>query len=275
LAFVPFESFVSSLNKGDSHPLDYLLFHKQITYARSFAQLQRDLNKAPLNTRSVFTFAPMAFKKHGLIPLKGTPGHIRFLEDKFRSKKWINDEVTVSNFSSIWPNIEYNMVVFNTHATIKKTADIVFHDEYIPVEKFPQLNANMVILNSCYTFVEYPVKSKSSLNISNSFSQKGIPSTIAPMWAVQHQKTVQLMELFYLNLASGMEKGQAMTSAKIDYLKSCGNDAIACSPHFWAGTILTGNTQPLYKKSFLLPLIILVLLILLGFAWKRSQLEIG
>jgi tetratricopeptide (TPR) repeat protein len=271
LSFLPFESFVTTLDKATEHPVDYLLFHKQITYAHSFSQLQKDLNTSPLNTRSVFTFAPMVFKKHGLIPLKGTPGHIRFLEVKFQSEKWINAEAIAANFQNLWPESKHNIIVFNTHATAEKSPSIAFHDQYLPTEELPTMNANMAVINNCKTPVLDSSKTNSALLFSNSFSERNIPSTITPLWAVPNQKTVRLMELFYLNLASGMEKDVSMTSAKIDYLKGCGNDAISCSPHFWAGIVLTGNTKALYEKSYLLPLIIIGLFALLLLAWKSAQ----
>jgi CHAT domain-containing protein len=128
----------------------------------------------------------------------------------------------------------------------------------------------MAIISSCNTPVGH-TKSHTVLTIASAFSESGVPTSVLPLWSVQQQMNIKVAELFYLNVASGMDKDEAMTQAKISYLKKCGNNAIAASPHFWAANILTGNTQPIYKKSYLLPGIILLLLTLLVVVWRKAQ----
>jgi tetratricopeptide (TPR) repeat protein len=270
LSYLPFESFVVSSQPGADYPIDFLLFHKQIQYAASFTQLKKDLSTSPLNTRKVITFAPKDFKRHGLIPLKGIPGHMRFLEIKFQCEKWINGEATIPSFTSAAQQGEYNMVVFNTHAEAGEKPWICFFDEKMPLTDLPKvgMRANIAILSSCNTPVGN-TRSHTVLTIANTFSESGIHTAVIPLWSVSQQMNIKVAELFYLNVASGMNKDEALTKAKIKYLKSCGNNAIAASPHFWAANILTGNTQPIYKKSYLLPGIILLLLVLLIVVWRK------
>ncbi|MFK7807476.1 MAG: CHAT domain-containing protein [Saprospiraceae bacterium] len=275
LSHLSFESFVTNLESSVSYPVDYLLFHKEITYAYSLQHLQKAITTSPLKTRTVITFAPKDFKRHGLVPLKGTPGHIRFLEDKLQAKKWIDQEATVKNFESLIAQDEFNIISFLTHADSGKEPWFCFYDEKLPLSKLPPLKANIATLNACNTIVRNDSNHKTTLDLSNSLCKRGIPTSIAPLWSVQHPKTVMLLEFFYLNLASGMEKDEAMQEAKISYLKSCGNDAVAASPHFWAGMVLTGNTESLYSTSFLFPLIFVILFALMIFAWKRTQQEVG
>jgi CHAT domain len=234
--------------------------------------LKQDLSASLLDTREVITFAPRDFKKHGLIPLKGTPGHIRFLETKFQCIKWQNEEANISNFKNAAQQEEYNMVIFNTHAEAGEKPWICFFDEKMSLADFPGLGmrANMAVLSSCNTPVDY-TKSHTVLNIAKRFSESGILSAVLPLWSVQQQMNIKVAELFYLNVASGMQKDEALTQAKIMYLKNCGDNAIDASPHFWAANILTGNTQPIYNKSYLLPGIILFLLVSLIVVWRKAH----
>ena len=276
LAHLPFEALVVNLAEHDHSPLHYLVFDKTINYAYSLAVLQANHDLPHFDTRSVIAFAPGNYDQFGMVPLKGVPGHLRFLERQFNCKRVADEKANILSFTDQWMRMPHNIVVLAAHATAGPAPKIYFHDTTFHQQQWyaHHMQANLMVLTANKNTSWQFETDESVMCQAEGPTIAGIPATISTMWSVHHRATINVLENFYLHLASGKNKDEALGQAKVDYLKSCHQDGYLSAPHFWAGIVLMGQTEPLYTKSYLLPIAIFLLLVGFAWAWKRHQQEI-
>lgn len=94
------------------------------------------------------------------------------------------------------------------------------------------------------------------------------------VWAIDEHSTATLLPSFYRYLAAGSSKDQALRLAKLEYLDQ--TDELTASPSFWAGFILTGNSEPLQMGAssswpYAFPLIGFVLILLIAWRIRKSK----
>ncbi|NVO09993.1 MAG: CHAT domain-containing protein [Bacteroidales bacterium] len=134
-----------------------------------------------------------------------------------------------------------------------------------------QLNAELVVLASCYSGSGKMSKGEGVLSLSRSFMYAGSKSLIMSLWVAYDRSTNSILNNFYLNLLKGMRKDEALRLAKLEYLK----DADLASPRFWAGIVVNGNQNALYSNWYLKKAIIATIIIsslFLAF-WKRKMIN--
>ncbi len=271
---VPFDALVVSPHKRAEGIPHYLLFDKTISYTWSIRLLLQNLATAPVNTRSVIAFAPLNLELHGLAPLKGTPWHLRLLERQFKCKTVTKEETKIVDFKNRWMAKDHNISILATHTKINPQSGIWLYDGQLTIPEMYQQSSrvNLLVINSNYADPA-PPNGALPFYLTPALHASGAASIIQPLWPIQRKLPLGILEPFYSHLSSGMQKDEALNQAKIDYLNSLGKDAIAASPHFWAGTILIGNTDPLYKASYLFPFFILLFFVGFWLAWRRRISE--
>jgi len=127
-----------------------------------------------------------------------------------------------------------------------------------------QLNADLAILNACETGTGELYKGEGVMSLSRAFTYAGCPSLMMSLWSIYEGSSANILEIFLKNLKKGNSKDVALRQAKLDYLAN--TSTIYSHPNYWAGLVLTGNTNAMEFKH---PLngfwwILTVLLLLFG-----------
>ena len=104
------------------------------------------------------------------------------------------------------------------------------------------LAADLVVLSGCSTARGVLHRGEGLAGLQYAFRAMGAESSLATLWFVEDQATVQLMDAFYRHLQQGQPKDVALQRAQLDYLARVDVDK---SPFYWAAPVLYGNTQPL------------------------------
>jgi len=132
------------------------------------------------------------------------------------------------------------------------------------------LNAEMVVLGSCYSGSGRLSEGEGVLSISRSFMYAGSKSVVMSLWAAPDRTTNEMLNDFFLNLLKGMRKDEALRLAKLKNLAKA--DPIYAHPRFWAGIVVNGNQNELYHYWYLKKLIFVTIVILaLVFAFRKRK----
>jgi len=136
-----------------------------------------------------------------------------------------------------------------------------------------QLNAQLVVLASCYSGSGRLSAGEGVLSISRSFMYAGSQSVVMSLWAAAHRPTSDILTDFYLNLLKGMRKDEALRLAKLAYVNNDENAFV--SPRFWAGIVANGNQNALYHHWILKRVIVAttIILALILAIWKRRAIK--
>jgi CHAT domain-containing protein len=106
-------------------------------------------------------------------------------------------------------------------------------------EIFPlNLNAELVVLSSCFSGFGEIDPNEGNLGIYRSFLIAGAKSVIVSLWPVEDESTALLFTKFYEHHQRGKSKAEALRLAKM-YLK---NETEFSHPFFWAPFILIGES---------------------------------
>ncbi len=105
------------------------------------------------------------------------------------------------------------------------------------------LQANLVVLSACETGFGRTVQGEGVSSLARAFLFAGTPSVVTTLWEVNDFTSAALIELFYSNLAKGMNKAQALQAAKLTFLSK--TDEISGHPTYWASFITLGDASPL------------------------------
>ncbi|NVO11656.1 MAG: CHAT domain-containing protein [Bacteroidales bacterium] len=133
-----------------------------------------------------------------------------------------------------------------------------------------QLNAELVVLGSCYSGSGRLSEGEGVLSISRSFMCAGSQSVIMSLWVASDRSTNGMLNDFYLNLLKGMRKDEALRLAKLKYLEE--TESIFSHPRFWAGIVVNGNQNQLYHHWYLKRAILATAIILgLLFAFRKRK----
>ncbi len=135
------------------------------------------------------------------------------------------------------------------------------------------LNADLVVLSACQTGYGKFERGNGVASLARAFMYAGVPSIIVSLWQVDDQATSKIMKEFYLNLASGMNKAQALRQAKLNYIKNA-PEAMR-HPAYWSPFIQIGNSEPIQIQQkyaytpWYLTIVSIILVAGLVF-WKRK-----
>ncbi|MCP4438199.1 MAG: CHAT domain-containing protein [Aureispira sp.] len=146
-----------------------------------------------------------------------------------------------------------------------------------------KLNADLVVLSACETGYGKFEKGNGIASLARAFMYAGSPALVVSLWQVNDQVTSSIMQNLYDNLANGMKKDKALSTAKLDYIK--GAKGIAAHPAFWSPFVQIGKTSavnisrkgdtPIWAIG--LGVGLLVFFGGIGFAWakRRRKLELA
>ena len=136
------------------------------------------------------------------------------------------------------------------------------------------LNAELTVLSACNTGMGRMLKGEGMMSLTRSFMQAGSHSVLTSLWSVDDCATSDIMVEYYKCLKKGMTKDQAITSAKLNYLKTA--DRNNSHPYYWGGFVQFGNVEPIENGRgrffwFLFSLIGAILVLFFYRIWKNKN----
>ncbi|MCP4442702.1 MAG: CHAT domain-containing protein [Aureispira sp.] len=105
------------------------------------------------------------------------------------------------------------------------------------------LNAALVVLSACETGYGKFETGNGIASLARAFMYAGVPSMIVSLWQVNDQATSKIMQRLYQNLATGVNKAEALRQAKLNYLKNA--KGVAGHPAFWSPFVQIGDSRPI------------------------------
>jgi CHAT domain-containing protein len=143
---------------------------------------------------------------------------------------------------------------FSTHAVVDTTdpnrSRVLFTrergkpgSEYLfwrEVQSLALHGVELVTLSACDTEGGKLTRGEGVQNFSRAFLAAGADATVTTLWRVADRPTAELMRRFYVHLARGEAKAEALRAAKLSFLHS--NSPLS-QPQFWAAFVLNGDGQ--------------------------------
>lgn len=141
-----------------------------------------------------------------------------------------------------------------------------------------EINADLIMLASCYSGSGAINKSEGALSIGRSFLNTGNrnPSLIISLWAAAYESTLFETKEFYKYLFKGKRIDEALQISKLNYLNKA--NPLQANPKNWANLISIGNQNALFE-GYYFKLIFISLFITICFVftfikvWKRIGIK--
>ncbi|TET69201.1 MAG: CHAT domain-containing protein [Candidatus Aminicenantes bacterium] len=108
-----------------------------------------------------------------------------------------------------------------------------------------KLNSDLVTLSACQTGLGQFIRGEGIEGLSRAFFYAGASSVLISLWAVHDQATSQFMERYYFHLRSSNSIMNALQKTKLEMI----NSDIVSHPYYWAGFIITGNSDKIIYPS--------------------------
>jgi len=187
--------------------------------------------------------------------------------DAFRRKEASEERLKNLNLG------DYKILHFATHCLIDDRkpdrSSIVFsigsastEDEILQTREVfnLKLNSDLITLSSCQTGLGQFIKGEGIEGLSRAFFYAGVSSTLISLWAVHDQATSQFMERYYFHLRSSNSIMNALQKTKLEMI---GSDILS-HPYYWAGFIVTGNSDKIIYPSAAKRLVLIIILLCLA-----------
>jgi CHAT domain-containing protein len=123
-----------------------------------------------------------------------------------------------------------------------------------------KLNSDLVTLSACQTGLGQFIRGEGIEGLSRAFFYAGASSVLISLWAVHDQATSQFMERYYFHLRSSNSIMNALQKTKLEMI----NSDILSHPYYWAGFIITGNSDKIIYPSTTKKLILIFFLLCLA-----------
>lgn len=246
-------------------PFEALLLDENmplISYASSLMLYQEQI-KTPIIFEEVKVGAFAVSNANNKLPKAST--EINNILNVFNGKAFLKSSKT----EFLKQANHYNMLHLAMHSNIDEAhpefSSLNFYgekDNRLLISELYNENfkATMAVLSACDTGNGFYENGEGVISLSRAFNYAGIPSTVMSLWKVDDEATATIMTFFYEHLKLGETKDEALKNAKLDYLNAT-EDPLLKHPYYWAGFVLTGNTNALVESYnywhylFLLPLL--------------------
>ncbi|NIO49783.1 MAG: CHAT domain-containing protein [Candidatus Aminicenantes bacterium] len=168
---------------------------------------------------------------------------------------------------------DYKILHFATHCLIdnKKPdrSSVVFsignaraEDEILQMREVFNLkmNSDLITLSACQTGLGVLIRGEGIEGLSRAFFYAGASSALISLWPVHDQATSQFMERYYLHLRSSNSIMDALQKTKLEMI----NSDILSHPYYWAGFVITGNSDKIIYPPATKRLILIIFAICLA-----------
>ena len=138
------------------------------------------------------------------------------------------------------------------------------------------LQAELAVLSACETGLGIIEKGEGVMSLARSFAMAGVPSTIMSLWKIPDNSSSLIMTHYYKHLTAGLGKSSALLKAKEDYLTGCVDPKLK-HPYYWAGFVLIGDNEPIFKvptsRNWALFSFLLLMIVTIGWCMRRRILQ--
>ena len=220
----------------------------------------------------------------GLIDIPEARKNVSQLANRYGGDAWLQNKATKANFNTVAGN--YDILHLGMHSQLNdftsSLSNLVFSGEsenelFLNEIQSMDIPASLVVLSACNTGVGRNVKGEGPFSLARAFFYAGTKSTLMSLWQVPDEQTSRIMNLFYTHLESGLNKSQALSKAKRDYLTTA--STLESHPSFWAGFVLVGDVAPLslqtkndfFNATFVYGLVALLLAIVIWWFFNKRR----
>ncbi|MEH2183924.1 CHAT domain-containing protein [Nostoc sp.] len=190
----------------------------------------------------------LAEASQGFSKLPGVEEEVREITKIVPTEVLLNQEFTRSRLKVQINNVPFPIVHLATHGQFSSQAENTFlltWDGRINVKELDQLlqardrpgrsPLELLILSACQTATG---DNRAVLGLAGVAVRSGARSTLATLWSVEDESTVELMNRFYSKLNQpGVTKAEALRQAQLFLLRSPNYRR----PYYWAPFVLVGN----------------------------------
>jgi len=135
-----------------------------------------------------------------------------------------------------------------------------------------RLNALLAVLSACSSGMGAAEYGDGLMSLARAFSFAGVESTVMSLWEVPDRETAIIMEHFYQYLRDGETKHRALRLAKLKYLETT-DDPYLKHPFYWAGFIISGETDAMPDSQWHLWLAAALCIALPGMWYYRQKMK--
>lgn len=265
IGYLPFESLVNPADQNN-----YLLkkFAISYRYSANFMHQQEGIGRSAYQVLAFAPYATVQDENKNFSVLSASKKEV----ENLGKSVYLDQQATKDLF--IRESGKFPIIHLATHAVANDkeplqsyisfaasqksgdTASQLFESE---IYHLNMANTQLVILSACETGSGMLVNSEGIMSLSRAFAYAGCPSVITSLWKADDASTAFITGRMHVYLSAGRSIDLALQQAKIDYLESNSTDLRFKTPAFWAHLVLAGDYEPVVKKNFLLPWLILVL----------------
>ena len=224
----------------------YLIEKYSVAIAPS---LQLTELQADNENRQEVLLAGLSQPRQGFSSLPGVKKEIERIQSLFTSEVLLDHTFTEVNFNRSASQTPFRVVHLATHGQFSSKAQDTFvltWDDRINIDELNRLlrgdskqlrPVDLLVLSACETATG---ERNSALGLAGIAVRGGARSTVASLWAVSDNATVELMTNFYQELVQGyVTKAEALRRAQRAILKT----ERFSHPFYWSAFILVGNWQ--------------------------------
>ena len=161
------------------------------------------------------------------------------------------DQATANRFLSAAPNCSVLHFAAHAHFRVDKPmlSSFTLADRSLTLAEINllRLQADLVVLSGCET-IHGQMRGADLLSLASGFLSAGARSLLVSLWRVEDTITSQLMSEFYLALAGGASRNEALCLAQCKILASARQSpalTVYAHPAYWAPFTLIGNADSL------------------------------
>lgn len=276
-------------------PLHYLVSNyagKNISYSLQLQSHQFDGDQRPSSSliitpsyTNVSNSLAAVIERSGSYSLPFARDEATYISKLFDGTLFIDEDATKEKYIENAPN--HNVHHLAMHAVIDEENDydarLLFQGEndedFLNLEEIYKLhlNADLVTLSACNTAYGKIDPIEGAMSLSRAFQYAGARATITSLWRVPDRETSIIMKSFYSHLKKGQPKDVALRLAQEEYVSNQVEEEFK-HPYYWAGFILTGDTNPIiYSDSplenlwYVIPFILLLIVLYITLSRKRKK----
>lgn len=254
LGLLPFDALLTEqAGHCNFRSMPYLINRYEISYAYS-ATFQRAVQQRAASGKELAAFAPAFDGRDGFGALVYNQPQAADIARLFSGRAFLDRQATREQLLAVAGGA--GVLHFSTHAQANtETGDfsfIVFSDGkggydslFVNDIYLLPLQAELVVLNGCETFVGKWYDGEGVINLARSFLAAGANSVVSSLWSVNDEASSTVMEDFYTALKTGKGRSAALRSAKQQQITTGGK--LGAHPVYWAAFTAVGKSGPLSR----------------------------
>jgi len=265
LNYIPFDLLLTrsvDTSSVDYKNLPYLIKQKTISYAYSAALMMEQQQSETMKKDFAYGGYAPKYDNSNYSDLPKAREMVNNMATFFKGKKHLNKAATKTSFlnDSLHCQILHlamhgklnDQYPLNSHLAFTKTTAKSEEEDYQLYASdlyLHEINANLTILNACETGTGKLRKGEGVMSLSRAFTYAGCPSLLMSLWSIDEKPSADILETFFKKIKKGKPKDEALQQAKLNYLEN--TPTKFSHPNYWAGLVLTGNTQAMQFQNSL------------------------